>query len=137
MNDKRMKIPILRPIVKFDGKLTQRDIFMRHILRDDPNENETTSHVSGIPINHNQVPLLVSQKQFDVINFRRQIRVKIEESRLLQGRPLNGRRLGTFKYIQKHLHAQKRARDSTGVFVSTSNLESPAIEDLHVYSICN
>ena len=106
-----------REIVKDDGRVSQRELLVT-IMQDRAMKEENKSECL-VPIDSKKVARLVNPKQYEAINFRRHVRYEIECARVSAGRPIDGRRTGKYKYLQKHIHARSRARDSSGAFVPT------------------
>jgi hypothetical protein len=124
MND----VPGFRPIVQDDGKRSHWEIFEGFVNKKDSEVPHTTSLV---PMDYEKAPITVHHKQFEVINFRRCVRYEIEKSRAISGRPINGRRAFSYKYVTKHIQAQRRLRNPNGSFSLVK------LEEEHVHSIAD
>ena len=117
-----------RPIVKDDGMTSHWEIFESFVR----NGETVGNNVEGnYPVDFSKAPITVHHKQFDTINFRRFVRFEIEKSRFKTGRPLNGRRKSSYKYVSKHNQAKRRIRNPNGSFSLVK------LEDDHVHSITN
>ena len=123
-----MKLPPYRAIVRADDKWSQRELFDKFIA--DPAYAASLGNPAGVPISTEMVPRPVNVRQFDVINFRRQVRNCVEAARLSAGRRPDGRRSGSYKYVQRHDHAKKRIRDATGAFLQTKVKEESGVASI-------
>lgn len=106
------------PIYPDDGNNAQKDIcdmFRRGIESKFPEY----SMCSGYPVRTDRVPRLVNPKQLELIHLRRCVRFSVESFRVAANRPADGRRIGQFKHFTKHVHALRRQRSSSGIFLSS------------------
>lgn len=108
----------LRPIVKDDGSITQKDLVLRFM-------QELKSDTAGIsdasvPIDSSLVPRLVDARQFEAIQLCRRARFGIEKERIKAGLPVDGKRTARFKLVNKHLQASNRIRGENGAFLRTT-----------------
>lgn len=110
-----MKVKPFRKIVPNDGTISQGRLFEIHTESSLSITSRSTT--DGIPLAPEKVPRLVNPKQFDAINYRRRVKMCIEMARLRSGRPVDGRRAADFKYLGRHVHALRRARNPEGTFV--------------------
>ena len=113
----QMNIQSFRPVMKCEVGIDRRSVLLSS-MEGKISPISTPPMYVNVPVDTLKVPLMVSKRQFDVINFRRQVRCTIERSRAITGRPVNGRRSGSFRYVQKHLHARSRVRGTDGTFVT-------------------
>jgi hypothetical protein len=123
MND----IPGFRQIFRDDGTVSHEELFTKYVKS--PTQLHDHRMSSNVPIDPSKAPITVNPKQFEAINFRRAVRYEIEKSRSVAGRPINGRRAHSYKYLTKHLVANGRLRNPDGSFSLVKT------DDQHIYSI--
>ena len=119
-----------RQIHPNNGEVTQRQLFEEHISGEI--RINSKADIGDIPLDPTKVPRLVNPKQFDVITYRRRMRMCIEKARCEAGRRTDGIRQNEYIHPGRHLHALKRVRDPTGTFMKVKT-ETP----LQNLSICN
>jgi hypothetical protein len=125
-----MKVLPFRAIVPDDGKTSQKQLFDGFISLVEMTTN--SGSVPAVPIAGDLVPRLVNPKQFDVIQFRRQVQFCMEERRVSCGMRPDGVRIGEYKCVQRHIIAKRRPRNPSGTF-QTGAAESKN----ELASICN
>ncbi len=120
-----------RLIYKQGDDLTQFDLLKDYISRRCFN-SDTGCTNSSIPIDRSLVPRIVSAQQYDVIMFRRSVRISVEEARLKSGIKADGRRSERYKYRKRHESALARERDRQGTFAasqSKASISFPALSN--------
>ncbi len=121
LQEARFRTTLFRPIVPDTGNVSLIDIFRGRRL---PQLKEIDLTQLSYPHNFDHVCFAVNTRQFDIIQLRRSVRHTIEFARMQAGKPVDGRRITTFKYVNKHRHAKSRSRNEAGLFDQSCGLKT-------------